>query len=288
MSDKKISQLTPATTSGGNDLVPIVQGGINKKSTPNILGANYSATGLTTITVGGLPAGSNITNQNAAAIIQAITSPYIHPTFTAFAISGVSTQEVGQKIVGIKNFTWTISDPTHAAANSINIYDLILPQTLVTGHSITSPASFDFGTLPGGGVELDIPGTYSWQIEATDTDVPPSLFTRNLNISWMWRRHWGFSALSALTGADVLALASSDLSTVGTGTFSFGATGYKWFCIPSSFAQPTTFKDQSTGLDVAMEIPTTVSVTNTFGVVTNYSCYRTTNILGSSINIIIS
>ena len=50
----------------------------------------------------------------------------------------------------------------------------------------------------------------------------------------------------------------------------------------------TTFKDSTTNLDVPMEAVYTVSVTNAYGITTNYNVHRTTNILGSTINIIIS
>jgi hypothetical protein len=50
----------------------------------------------------------------------------------------------------------------------------------------------------------------------------------------------------------------------------------------------TTFTDQLTKLNVAMETPYTVSVTNAYGVNTDYYVHRTTNILGSSIVIEVS
>jgi hypothetical protein len=51
----------------------------------------------------------------------------------------------------------------------------------------------------------------------------------------------------------------------------------------------TTWKDTSTGFDVAMNsTPQTVSLTNSFGVTQNYYVYRTYNILGGTINVQIS
>lgn len=66
------------------------------------------------------------------------------------------------------------------------------------------------------------------------------------------------------------------------------AGDYKYFCYPTTLGTATTFKDSSTNLDVAMESPYLISVTNTYGTTLSYRVHRTTNILGSSINIIIS
>jgi len=286
MADKKISQLDPAATSGASDFIPIVQGGVNLRTNPNILGVNYSATGVTTVTVGGLTAGSNITNQNVASILQQITSPYINPAFTSFALSGISTQEVGEKISGVQSFTWAISTVDNVQANSINITDVTNVLSLVTGHSVTSPASYDFNEYPDSGLVYETPASNVWKIQGTNTESVT--FSRNLTVNWEWRRHWGISANTSLTSAQILALTSSDLSTVGTGTFTFAATNYKYFCIPSSFTQPTSFIDSATGFAVDMQPAVTVSVTNIYGVVTNYSVYRSTYPLTSTLTMVVS
>jgi hypothetical protein len=59
-------------------------------------------------------------------------------------------------------------------------------------------------------------------------------------------------------------------------------------CWPTSFGLATTFKDSLTLLNVPMEAPYIINVTNGFGIATNYYVYRTTNILGAAINIIVT
>ena len=286
MADKKISQMPPAATSGGTDYIPIVQGGVNKRSNPNILGVNYSSVELTTIAVGGLPAGSNITNQNVAAIIKQMTSPYIDPTFTSFAISGVTTQEVGSKLSGVQTFTWAISTVGNVQPNSINIIDATNALTLITGHSVTSPATYDFSLYTSGGLEYDTPASNTWQIQGTNTNSIS--FNRNYTANWYWLLHYGTSINTSLTGAQILALTGSLLTSTTARTYSYAAGGYKYLCINTTLPQPTTFKDQSTNLDVPFEAPVIVSVTNGFGIVSNYNVYRSTNILGAAINIIVA
>jgi hypothetical protein len=90
-------------------------------------------------------------------------------------------------------------------------------------------------------------------------------------------------------GADITGLASSGLRTGYAGTYSFAGGGYKYICYPSAWGTATTFKDTSTGLDVAMEVPYVVlNVVTGFGVLVNYRVHRTTNILGAAIDIIVS
>ena len=67
------------------------------------------------------------------------------------------------------------------------------------------------------------------------------------------------------------------------------AGGYKYWAYPTTMGLKTTWKDVSTGFDVAMNsTPQTVSITNTFGITQNYYVYRTYNILGGTINVQIS
>ena len=69
-------------------------------------------------------------------------------------------------------------------------------------------------------------------------------------------------------------------------------------CIPSTFVEPTLFRDNNTNLSIAMADTAEgytagtgtykhqlVSVTNQYGIAQNYKVFRTRNILGGSINI---
>lgn len=247
--------------------------------------ATYTNPLPTTKAGDGIPAGSTFFNspQSYADFIEAAYYAYINPAFTSFAITGVSTQEVGQKIVGNQTFTWAISTVGNVQANSINIYDTILPQTLVSAHSVTSPVTFDFNTLPGGGVELDVPGTYTWQIEGINTQL--ATFTRNLNISWMWRVHSGMNVNTTLTNAQILALANSSLTTVFPPQVTFAGGGYFWYWVPSTFVQPTIFKNHATGFAIAMETAVTQTVTNAFSIDQSYKGYRSTESLVNALTV---
>lgn len=52
MSNEKISQMPPASSVGASDIIPIVQGGVNKSATPSLLGGQFSLTAATDIAAG--------------------------------------------------------------------------------------------------------------------------------------------------------------------------------------------------------------------------------------------
>ena len=63
---------------------------------------------------------------------------------------------------------------------------------------------------------------------------------------------------------------------------------YKYMAYPTIFGQKTSFFDQATGFSVAMEAPTTISITNSFGITTDYYVHRTTNTIVGAITIGVS
>lgn len=236
----------------------------------------YSNPLPTTTAVGGIPAGSNFFNtpKSYADFVLAAAYAYINPAFTAFAITGLTTVEVGTKITGSQSFTWAISTVGNVQANSINITDTTNALPLVTGHSVTSPAAYNFNSYPGGGLEHDVATSNTWQIEGTNTNL--GTFTRNFTANWEWLMHSGSSANATLTNAQVLALANSSLAIVFPPQISFAGGGYFWYWIPTTFVQPTLFKDHATGFSIDMQVAVTQSVTNVNNIVQNYYGYRST------------
>lgn len=284
-SDLKISQLIPATTSGGSDLVPIVQGGINKRSSPNVLGIISS--GTPTITLGGFQAGMPYSNQSGDAMWQTLLSPYQDPAFISFSISGQTIKEVGDKIAGSQTFLWTTSNSANVKPNSINIRDITGGGGNLFLVDIANNGSvvYDFDSFPGGGLELDVPGSYIFQIKGDNTNLIE--FVENLNLLWMRRVFSGMNINETLTNAQVLALANSSLTETFPTQVSTAGGGFFWYLVPISFVQPTIFKNHATGIEIAMEDPIVMEITNSFEI--DYFCkgYRSTSplILGVTVDI---
>jgi hypothetical protein len=261
--------------------------------------ATYTGSPTTTVAVGGLSAGTNISSLTISEIIESIVSPYVAPSFSSFSINQSSPLEVGASISGSKSFSFGFSQAGNVKPNSVEILDannVVLGTFAVNG----SPASINIGNI-----QLTSPGSYSWKARATNTQN--AVFNSgNATVSWSWRLYHGTSNNGTLTEANIKALANSSLTTSRSATYSMAAGGYKYFCWPDSFGSPTAvtgFKDTATNLSVSMADSSDnaafsnvqngwsyalVSVTNANGVTTNYRVYRTKNILGGSINIQVS
>jgi hypothetical protein len=233
--------------------------------------------------VGGYETGTTFTDQDLTQMFDGLLYPYQYPAFSSFSISGqASPIEVGTEITGIETFIWGTTNPTNIQSNSINIYDITGSSTLFTGLINDGSEQYDF-TPP---IVKNSQASNQWRIEGTNTKL--QTFTRNYTVNWQWRIYWGTSPNTSLTESEIEALADDRLDTNVPGNYSFAAGDYKYFAWPSLFNQPASFKDQATSLDVPMESPDIVSVTNVNGITTNYSVYRTTNIIGSSITIVVA
>lgn len=274
----------------GTDIIPVNPRGYNVPSGQtfkiNDIDIAHNS-GTPTINLGGFQSGVPYTNQENNEMWQTLLSPYQNPAFTSFALTGFSVLEVGQKITGTQNFTWSISNLGNAQANSINITDITNAVSITSGHSLTPPASYDFTLYPGGGLEIDTQAVVTFQIQGTNTHS--AAFIRNVNIAWDWRVHSGANVNATLTNAQILALANSSLTTAFPPQVTFtGGTTYFWYWIPASFIQPTVFKNHATGFAIGMNSPVTQTVTNSYGIDTSYKGYRSAEQLDNAITVDIS
>jgi hypothetical protein len=259
----------------------------------------YTGASPSTVTVGGLIAGTVLTGLTDQEILEDILVPYLPPSFSSFAMSQTNPVEVGTTVSGSKSFTFGLNQVANVAANSLSITDVTAAAVILSGAAITSPQS-----APIGSIQKNSPGSNQWKGTIVDTHAVSHNSTV-YTLSWLYREFYGTSANATLTGANIIALANSPLASNYAGTFAFVASNYKYFAFPDSFGSPTAttgFKDTSTGLAVSMAdvgddaaysnvqngwYYAIVSVTSN-GVTSNYRVYRTKNILGSSINIQVS
>jgi hypothetical protein len=247
-------------------------------------GLTYTNATATPTTIGGIAAGTTFSNKTMTEMWDSLLYPYQTPTFSAFAINGQSTSiEVGDSVPsGPTLFTWNTTNSSNVSPNTLTITDVT--NFLTLGSTLADDSSESL-VLPSN-VTKTTATSNQWRITANNTEA--GSFLINFNVNWRWRIHYGTDAATSLTAAGVTGLTSSSLSSSFAGTWSFGVGDYKYFSYPSLMGTATTFKDSSTNLDVAMEALYTVSITNAYGVSTTYNVHRTTNVLGSTINIIIS
>jgi len=239
-------------------------------------------------TVGGLEAGTTFSSQTMSQMFDALLYPYQYPAFTAFAISGQTTPiEVGDAIATNRTFTWSTSNSSNVATASIDLID-------VTGGGVTIASGLtndgtEATSYPAAPITKTSATTHSFRIDGENTHS--GTFNRTFTVEWQWRKFYGESVTAGpLIEDEIEALRVNGLSSAFAGTYAFSAGGYKYLSYPAVLGTATTFKDQSTNLDVPFNAVYTVNVTNTAATpqTTSYNVHRTTNIIGSAINIVVS
>jgi hypothetical protein len=251
-----------------------------------IAGGDSTYTGTATIPVGGISSGTSFVNADLQTMMQTLLEPYQPPTFTSFSLSGYSILEVGDSIPsGAKTFLWATSQSANVEPNTIEIFD-------ATGGDV----SLGSGLANDGSESLSLASaitkttntSHTFRIEGENTQA--GSFSRNYNVNWQYLRFYGKEGSAGpLTEAQIEGLPSSGLASTFAGTYSIpSGAGYVYFAFPTAWGSASGFKDTSTNLDVAMEAPYTVAVTNSFGVTHNYRVHRSTNQLNGAITIQVS
>lgn len=271
--------LTPAVTNT-YDVIVFESGSF--RSVPGPVGVGFY-TNLTPVpqTLGGIQAGTTFNNVPLTAMFDALLYPYQVPSFSTFSLNESSPVEVGYTIsAGSKTFTWTTTNSSNIVPNSVSIEDSTDSIILATGLANDGTENISISSI-----QYLTDSSHIWSIYAQDTHT--GSLSKTYTVDWYWRIYYGEHVSGSLTDTDISSLRASDLSNTAAHTYAFIADiqKYKYITYPSSFGTLTTFKDTATLLNVAMSPMTVVSVTNYYGVVTNYNVYRSLNKLGGSINI---
>ena len=110
----------------------------------------YQCSSPSTITVGGLSAGSPLTGCGLDKILEKILVPYIAPSFSSFNMAGgtavPTTIEVGCVISGSKCFSFGFNNAGNVCANTLSIRDMNAGGNIATTCPITSPQSATIAT----------------------------------------------------------------------------------------------------------------------------------------------
>jgi len=258
-------------------------------------GATFINPSAVPTTVGGISAGSTFsTAQTMQQMWNALLYPYQAPGFTSFGITGVAgSVEVGYSFGPSATFTWSTSNSGNVTANTIGLTDTTLSTTIATAQA----NSGSYAAALAGAVTSTVAGSHTFGISGTNSQA--GTFNGSFTVSWFWRLYYGVQAASSLTAAQILALAANQLASSYGGTYSMGASGYKYLCLADAAGgQLNTVKDQSTGFNVPMNTGTftdgggfgyeKVSVTNAQSVTTLVRVYRTLNNLGGAVTLVVT
>lgn len=245
-------------------------------------GLVYNNTNPIQTPIGGISIGETFENVSFQELFTRLLYPYLNPTFTGFYINGQSSVlEVGDTVPASKQFIWSTSNSANVLAGSIELRDITSNTVMASG--ITNLGAYLVNTTDITRLNAT---SYTWRI--TGENTKSSFFTRDYSVTWRWRIYYGESNSDTLDESSIKALRVNNLATSYTGNYGMNSGGYKYIAIPSSFGVPTQFKDALSGFGIAMETPYEVGITNSFGVIAPYRVFRTTNIIGSAITIIVA
>jgi hypothetical protein len=249
-------------------------------------GGVYDLASPTNITVGGIPSGTDLTGMTWQEIIQMLTITYLAPLAS---LTGGGIREFGAS--PDVTLSWI------ATKRSRTITGIT-----VNGTPIVPTGSTQSGTEPATATQ-NVDTTFSMSVTDGITTA-----TATTSVVWEFRKYVGVDSHVTLNESQIESLSlSNNLATTLNGTYSFVPSAtYKYFCCPDSFPTPTAttgFKDATTLLPIGMATILDdpfysnssngwsyglVSVTNTYGVTTNYRVYRSKNVLNGSIDITVS
>lgn len=269
-----------------SDIVSYIQTGV----------AAYINTEPTPETIGGIEAGSTFPypGKSMQEMWDWLLYPYQYPAFTSFSLTHANSLEIGYDI-NSGTFSWSISPTENLSGYSISIdgYNLLTVSNLdgYTGvQSVTFSATVTRNASDG-------PGTRSWSISAKNTKNQS--FGDSHSKRWDWKWYWGTGTTTNLTEVQIESLMVGTLYSSYSRTYTFSAGGYKFLCFSEDYGTPNNYVDLDTGFQVAMYggYPNTdangftydeVNVTNSYGESTIYKVYRTQNIIGDAISIVVS
>jgi hypothetical protein len=243
---------------------------------------SYTNEDLTPVTIGGIEEGSSFDNVPYDTMWDDLLYPFIAPTFDSFTFGWTTPLEVGDLTPADPLATWSTTTSQYVEPGTLFIRS-------ITGGAVDLATDLD----DDGSEQLTfapITKTYNtnhvFVINGDDTEATP--FGTNYTVDWQWRNYYGNSTDNILDESDVLLLQQSELTDTFTKTYSLDATGYKYICYPVSFGTATNFKDISTGFMIPFEPAYAIDITNGYGILTSYNIHRSTNIMGSSLQITVS
>lgn len=196
--------------SSSDGLIYYREGGVWKNLTEK-----YTGTSPTTVTVGGLAAGTSISGQTLHDIIQSIVSPYVNPVFTAFSVSGQATTiEVGTTLSGSKTFTWSITQNS-GVVSTIDIRDVTASTTLLAGTPNDGTQAATVTTL-----QLNSNGaTQVWRGIGNNSSPPGTFNSSDFTVTGRFLRFYGPASAAPTNSAEVRALPDNDDFHTGATTF---------------------------------------------------------------------
>lgn len=209
----------------------------------------YTQASPSTINLGGIPAGTVLTNRPLEDILEQLLVVYQTPTFSVFNISIPSLLEVGNPndFTGNQTFTWNTTNSSNVSPNTISITD-VTSGNIILGSGLPNDGNEILNLNTS--IENEEPIIHTWRIDGINTKTN-AMTSRTRVIEsiypWFYGTFDGGAVPAGVNRPDVSNQATAqDLLDSGTkvlaksnGTLivpDFNATNqdYLWIAVPTS------------------------------------------------------
>ncbi len=236
----------------------------------------YTGNSPTTVTVGGLASGTNISSFSTSDVLEAIVAPYVNPTWNSFTYSGFATQvERGTTLSGSKTFTWSIN-ANSGVVSTIDIYDVTAGSTLLAGtpNDGTQAQTISTVTLSSVG------STQSFRGVANNSSPSGTVNSSTITTTAYLYKFYGHTATAPTNSATVRALPSSSFDTGATSfTLATGTTDIIFMvCLPPGRSITSVIDTDALGADITSQyvLQSSINVLDAGSVNAAYVIYKCT------------
>jgi hypothetical protein len=240
------------------------------------LSVEYSGTTPSTIAIGGIPAGTNLSGRDLSSLFEEMLVVYQKPAFngTPNVSSQSSTVEVGTTLNGSKTFTWSTTNNGNIKPNTIAVLDVTASSYLANLLANDGSELVNITT-----VQLNNNGaTQQWKMEGINT-IEETFQSSTRTVIANYIRYFGPTMLSVIDSAAVKALTSNAFQTSNANTFQLntGASLSKFIvALPPSVAISSVVDIDALSADITSQyvLKGTVNVTDAGGTNRLYNIYE--------------
>lgn len=237
----------------------------------------------------------------------------LSPIIDQFAIDAeTDTYEVGSVVYRIGDsipFLWKIRNTNRIVSGTLQITNLETNTIVTTGLNNDSK---NFNWVSTTQIILNKYGNYAFELSCNAMAIPTSgqheeepevqdgeeeqaldTIRKRHNIRFLYKIYTGASETEeipdvATVQSEFEGILSDDIEQ----TFTIEPNGYKWLFIPAAYfpegIEKFLFIDPATSIEVAVQEPILVLMTNSHRISTNYYAFRTTNQINEVLNIVMS
>ena len=238
----------------------------------------YTNSKPTPFDVGRIKAGTRFKNTDLRVLFTQLFYGVDFPEFDVFFIEDASNVNIGGRFeigytipAGDYLFNFTIINPELLEEKSIFIeHDGQLLAEKLDNISPITIALTEFQKVTAGDTIFKISGY----------DTTGVTFQKDYIIQYQYRIYYGeYTDDIEDTGLPnpFIVLRATELVSDIKSEYYFLGVGYKWFCFPEALGENYIFFELTSDIAVIFEEPRKITITNEYGVVITYNCYRTTN-----------